>query len=120
MSKDQLARADIVVIGAGVMGASIAFQLTKNSDRKVIIVDERPPVGGASGRTFGQIRQHYSNELMIHMAIRGFEVLNNWPAEVGFGDPGYVRLGYMLIVVSEQVEACRRNIELGRGLGVDT
>ena len=118
--KERLARADIVVIGAGIMGASIAFQLTKNSDRKVIIVDERPPVGGASGRTFGQIRQHYSNELMVRMAIRGFEVLNNWPAEVGFGDPGYVRLGYMLIVVSAQVEACRRNIELGRGLGVDT
>ena len=42
-------RADIVIIGAGIMGASIAFQLAKTSDRKVVIVDERPPVGGASG-----------------------------------------------------------------------
>ena len=113
-------RADIVIIGAGIMGASIAFQLAKTSDRKVVIVDERPPVGGASGRTFGQIRQHYSNELMVRLAIRGFEVLNNWSAEVGFGDPGYVRLGYMLIVVDAQVEACRRNVDLGRSLGVDT
>ena len=119
-SKERLARADIVVIGAGIMGASIAFQLAKNSDRNVVVVDERPPVGGASGRTFGQIRQHYSNELMVRLAIRGFEVLNNWPAEVGYGDPRYVRLGYMLIVVAAQVNACRRNIELGQSLGVDT
>ncbi len=119
-SGERLERADIVVIGAGIMGASIAFQLTKTSDRKVVVIDERPPVGGASGRTFGQIRQHYSNELMVRLAIRGFEFLNNWSTEVGFGDPRYVRLGYMLIVVEAQLEACRRNVELGRSLGVDT
>ena len=119
-SGERLERADIVIIGAGIMGASIAFQLTRRSDRKVVVIDERPPVGGASGRTFGQIRQHYSNELMVRLAIRGFEVLNNWSTEVGFGDPRYVRLGYMLIVVEAQVEACRRNVELGRSLGVDT
>ena len=57
---------------------------------------------------------------MVEMAIRGFEVLNNWQAEVGVGDPGYVKLGYMLLVVEAQVEACRRNVDLGRQLGVDT
>ena len=77
--------ADIVVVGAGIMGASIAFQLTRQSGRRVVVVDERPPVGGMSGRTFGQIRQHYSNALMVEMAIRGFEVLNNWQTEVGVG-----------------------------------
>ena len=109
-----------MVVGAGIMGASIAYQLTRQSDRRVVVVDERPPVGGMSGRTFGQIRQHYSNALMVEMAIRGFEVLNNWQSEVGVGDPGYVKLGYMLLVVEAQVEACRRNVELGRQLGVDT
>ena len=118
--KERLETADIVVIGAGIMGASIAFQLTRQSDRRVVVVDERPPVGGMSGRTFGQIRQHYSNALMVEMAIRGFEVLNDWQAEVGVGDPGYVKLGYMLLVVEAQVEACRRNVDLGRQLGVDT
>ena len=118
--RERLGAADIVVVGAGIMGASIAFQLTRQSGRRVVVVDERPPVGGMSGRTFGQIRQHYSNALMVEMAIRGFDVLNNWQAEVGVGDPGYVRLGYMLLVVEAQVEACRRNVDLGRQLGVDT
>ena len=119
-SGERLGTADIVVIGAGIMGASIACQLARRSDRRVVVVDERPPVGGMSGRTFGQIRQHYSNALMVEMAIRGFEVLNDWQAEVGVGDPGYVRLGYLLLVVEAQVAACRRNVELGRQLGVDT
>ena len=118
--RERLGAADIVVVGAGIMGASIAYQLARRSGRKIAIVDERPPVGGMSGRTFGQIRQHYSNALMVEMAIRGFEVLNNWEAEVGVGDPGYVRLGYLLLVVEEQVEACKRNVDLGRQLGVDT
>ena len=73
----RLARADVVVVGAGIMGASIAFQLAGRAGRKVAVVDARPPVGGMSGRTFGQIRQHYSNALMVRMAMRGFEVLND-------------------------------------------
>ena len=114
------AEADIVVIGAGVSGASIGYQLARYSDRRVVVVDARPPVGGISGRTFGQIRQHYSNELMVRMALRGFHCIRSWAAEVGYGDPGYVRLGYMLIVTENQIDGLRRNVELGRGLGVDT
>ena len=111
---------DVVVIGAGVCGASIGYQLARNSRRRVAVVDARPPVGGISGRTFGQIRQHYSNELLVRMALRGFHCLRNWSTEVGYGDPGYVRFGYMLIVTAEQIDGLRRNVELGRRLGVDT
>ena len=111
---------DVIVIGAGVSGASIGYQLARHSDRRVAVVDARPPVGGISGRTFGQIRQHYSNELMVRMALRGFHCIGNWAAEVGYGDPGYVRLGYMLIVTENQIDGLRRNVELGRRLGVDT
>jgi len=113
-------RADIVVIGAGVAGASIGYQLACHSDRQVIIVDARAPVGGISGRTFGQIRQHYSNELMVRMAMRGFHCIRNWAAEVGYGDPGYVRLGYLLLVTENQIDGLRRNIRIGAGAGVDT
>ena len=116
---DRLAAVDVVVVGAGIMGSSIAFQLAK-SGRRVAIVDERRPVGGISGRTFGQIRQHYSNELLIEMAKYGFDTIQNWSERVGYGDPGYARMGYILMVVEDQIEACRRNVELGQSLGVDT
>ena len=112
--------ADVVVIGAGVTGASIGYQLARHSDRRVVIVDARPPVGGISGRTFGQIRQHYSNALMVRIAQRGFHCIRNWADEVGYGDPGYARFGYMLLVTEDQLDGLHHNIELGRSLGVDT
>ena len=73
-------QADILIIGGGIMGASIAFQITRRSDAKVVLVDQHPPVGGMSGRTFGQIRQHYSNELLVNLAMRGCLVLKYWRA----------------------------------------
>ncbi|WP_420610368.1 NAD(P)/FAD-dependent oxidoreductase [Candidatus Poriferisodalis sp.] len=112
--------ADVIVIGAGVTGASIGYQLAQHSDLRVVIIDARAPVGGISGRTFGQIRQHYSNELMVRIAQRGFHCIQNWDSVVGFGDPGYSRFGYMLLVVEDQLDGLRHNIELGRSLGVDT
>jgi len=120
MTADVVGRADAVVIGAGIMGASIAYQLTRRSNLDVVLIDERAPVGGMSGRTFGQVRQHYSNEILIKLAIRGFEVLADWQREVGCGDSGYVRLGYLLLVVKPQLEALKRNVALGASLGVDT
>ena len=114
------AEVDVVVIGAGVTGASIGYQLARHTDRRVAVIDARPPVGGISGRTFGQIRQHYSNELMVRIAQRGFHCIRNWSTEVGYGDPGYARFGYMLLVTEDQLDGLRRNIELGRSLGVDT
>ncbi|MBM3483541.1 MAG: FAD-binding oxidoreductase [Alphaproteobacteria bacterium] len=120
MTADVVGRADAVVIGAGIMGASIAYQLKRRSNLDVVLIDERAPVGGMSGRTFGQVRQHYSNEILIKLAIRGFEVLADWQREVGCGDSGYVRLGYLLLVVKPQLEALKRNVALGASLGVDT
>lgn len=118
--QDLVDRADVAVIGAGIMGASIAYQLAKDGKRRVVLIDERAPIGGMSGRTFGQVRQHYSNELMVRLSIRGFEVLADWRRAVGCGDSGYIRLGYLLLVVGAQLDACRRNVALGRRLGVDT
>ncbi|MGQ0669060.1 MAG: NAD(P)/FAD-dependent oxidoreductase [Actinomycetota bacterium] len=121
MSDDgALTEADAVVIGAGIFGMSIAFQLVKRGAGRVVLVDSRAPAGGNSGRTFGQVRRHYSNELTIRLANRGFEVLNTWADEVGVGDPGYVRTGYLLMVPEESMEACRGNVDLGSRCGVDT
>ncbi|MFT5112339.1 MAG: sarcosine oxidase subunit beta [Parasphingorhabdus sp.] len=119
-SNNYLNEADIAIIGAGIMGSSIAFQISRSSDKKVILIDQYPPVGGMSGRTFGQIRQHYSNEILVKLSIRGFEVLRNWQQEVGVGDPGYARMGYLLLVVEKQLAALQRNINLGQQSGVDT
>lgn len=113
-------KTDIVVIGAGVMGASIAFHLAKLSNNRVLVLDQNGPLGGMSGRTFGQVRLHYSNALTLEMAHFGMNYVANWGEEVGVGASGYVPMGYLLIVVEDQLAPCQRNVELARYLGIET
>ena len=82
--------ADVVIIGAGVMGASIAFHIaTTDPSKRILILDQHGVLGGMSGRTFGQIRLHYSNELTLQMARFGVGYVQNWDREVGVGASGY-------------------------------
>jgi sarcosine oxidase, subunit beta len=113
-------RVDVVVVGAGVMGASIAHALCAAGAGRVALIDPRGPGGGMSGRSFRQVRRHHTNEVIVRLAQRGFELIETWDEAVGVGDPGYTRLGYLLLVEGPEAEACRRNVELGRRLGVET
>lgn len=115
-----LAKADIAIVGAGVMGASIAHELAISTNEKVVVVDQTPPLGGMSARTFGQIRLHYSNELTLKMAMHGYRFFSNWAAEVGLGSCGYQPMGYLLLVVESQLAPLHSNIELARHIGIDT
>ncbi len=117
---DLIAETDILVIGAGVMGASIAFQLSRQTEQRVLVIDQAPPLSGMSGRTFGQVRLHYSNALMLQLAKRGFDIFDNWSDAVGYGHSGYVPMGYMLIVKENHLDALQRNIELAQSLDIDT
>ena len=49
-SKSVLVQTDILVIGAGVMGASIAHQLRIQTDKRITVMDQSAPLGGMSGR----------------------------------------------------------------------
>ena len=112
--------ADIVVVGSGVMGASVAFQLTRNDAGKVLLIDARRPVKGVTRQTFGQVRTHYSTMALTKVAKRSVEILKNWDDEVGFGASGYTRLGYFIVVQGEMVKPCKRNVKIGRQAGIDT
>jgi sarcosine oxidase subunit beta len=112
--------ADIVVVGSGVMGASVAFQLARNNAGKILLIDARRPVNGVTRQTFGQVRTHYSTMALTKVAKRSVQILKNWDDEVGFGASGYTRLGYFVVVRGEMVEPCKRNVEIGRQAGIDT
>ena len=57
-----LSTADVVVIGAGITGASAAFQLAQRG-LKVALVEKRFIAAGSTGKSSAIIRQHYSNEI---------------------------------------------------------
>jgi sarcosine oxidase subunit beta len=110
---------DVVVVGAGIVGTNIALQLARRGIG-VLLVDERGPAAGMSGRSFRQVRTHYSNEVTTRLAQRGIQILRDWSDHVGVGDSGYQPVGYLLAVADDQAEGCADNVALGRSLGVRT
>lgn len=113
-------RADVVVIGGGLFGTSIAYQLCRRGAGRVILLERAALGSGDSGRTFGMVRRHYSNAVTALLAMRGSHTIMHWAEEVGIGDAGYVETGYLLPVPETLVEAARDNVARLAALGLDT
>jgi glycine/D-amino acid oxidase-like deaminating enzyme len=61
-------QADIVIIGGGVMGASIAYHLARQGGGKIVLLERQGLCNGTTGRSGAIVRQHYSNDFSIRMA----------------------------------------------------
>ena len=81
--------ADAVVIGAGINGATTAFNLVKSGLKNVILVEKQLIASGGTGRSAAIVRQHYSNEVLVRLVRRSVDVFANFDDEIG-GDCGFV------------------------------
>jgi glycine/D-amino acid oxidase-like deaminating enzyme len=107
--------ADVVVVGAGVMGTSIAFQLAQRKAGKIVILDKDHVGGGASGRSSGLIRMHYSFPPEVKLALISLRMFQNWREVVGTnGD--FRKTGFVRIVHTNEVERLKQNVEMQRNL----
>lgn len=109
---------DAIVIGAGVMGASIAYNLSARG-LKVLIL-ERQSVGvGATGASSGLVRMHYDIEVDSALAWQSFHFFRNWAERIG-GECGFHRTGFLQIVAPDKSEQLRGNVEMQKRLGILT
>ncbi|HET6849852.1 MAG TPA: FAD-binding oxidoreductase [Gaiellales bacterium] len=113
-------RVDIAIVGAGIAGLATAHALTRDRAASVAIFDLSWPGSGDSGRSFSMVRRHYSNPVVARLAMAGSRTIMNWEDEVGVADAGFVRCGYLLTVPERLVDACRGNVQMLAGLGLDT
>ena len=111
--------ADVVVIGGGVNGASIAYALAARGVRRVVLVEKGAMASGASGRSSALVRMHYTNEWDSRLAWASFPVFRDWPEIMG-GPPVLTRTGFLNIVGPRYAEHLRKNVEMLRGIGIDT
>ena len=108
--------ADIVVLGAGVMGASIAFHLAKRKAGQVVILDKDHVGHGGSGRSSALIRMHYSFPPEVQLALVSSKMFQNWNEIVGA--PGdFRKTGFVRIVHPHETERLKLNVEMQRRLG---
>jgi sarcosine oxidase subunit beta len=86
---------DIVVIGAGVMGASLAWHLAAKGCRDVTVIDAAASPGeGSTGRATGGFRAQYATAINIRLSLLARQKLGRFGDEVG-GDCGYHPAGYL-------------------------
>ncbi len=108
--------ADIVILGAGVMGASIAFHLAKRKAGKIVILDKDHVASGGSGRSSALIRMHYSFPPEVQLALISLKMFQNWSELVG--QPGdFRKTGFVRIVHPNETERLKRNVEMQCSLG---
>src|SRR6478736_4706969 len=75
--------ADIIVIGAGVMGTAIAFHLAKRKAGKILVLDKDHVGRGGSGRSSALIRMHYSFPAEVQLALVSLQMFEHWSELVG-------------------------------------
>jgi sarcosine oxidase subunit beta len=109
---------DVVVVGGGVNGASIAYALAARGV-KVVLVEKGALASGASGRSSALVRMHYTNEEDARLALASFPVFRNWTELMG-GPAVFTHTGFVNVVAPQYVEHLRRNVEMLKGLGVNT
>ena len=92
----------IVIIGAGVIGTSIAWHLARRGVREITVVDRHSDFGGGSTpKATGGFRAQFGSEINVRLSLLSREKLLRFPEEVGV-DSGYRQYGYLFLARSER------------------
>ncbi len=110
---------DIVIIGGGVMGTSIALHLARRRVGRVMVLEKSYLGAGSSGKSGAIIRQHYSQPLTARMAQWSLKVFEQFDEVIG-GPPVFTRTGLVLVVNQKDRAGLEANLTMQQGLGIDT
>ncbi len=111
--------ADVIVIGAGVNGASLAYHLALLGVRRVIVLEKKVAATGATGLSSGLVRMHYTNEVEARLALSSYAYFRNWSDMIG-GECGFTETGFIRTVAPRNTEKLRANVAMLQGIGVET
>jgi sarcosine oxidase, subunit beta len=111
--------ADVIIVGAGVAGASTAFHLSRLGAGDVLVVDRDTAGSGMSSRSSAMIRMHYTFRPEVELAVRSDQMFGSWTELTG--RPAFVRrTGFARIVLPGEEDALRANVAMQRDCGART
>jgi sarcosine oxidase, subunit beta len=112
--------AEAVVVGGGVIGASVAFHLAEAEVEGVVLVERGEIASGSSGAGAGGVRAQFSDPLNVELGRRSLEAFAGFGERPG-GDIGLERPGYLFVLTREEdVAEFEHSAALQNALGVPT
>ena len=114
------ARAEVVIVGGGVVGLAIAYNLARRGLEDVVVIERGYLAEGASGRNGGGVRQQWSTELNIRLMQESVELCRRFAVDLGV-NVWFRQGGYLFLArTPEEVARLERNIALQNRCGVAT
>ena len=110
--------ADAAVIGGGVMGCSILYNLAARGVIDTVLLEQNELASGSTSRSQAILRMHYSNEVTAQMAWESLTLFREFQQITG-NPSGYVRTGYLVAVAPDDRDALTGNVAMHRRLGID-
>jgi len=97
-----LKSADVVIIGGGIVGSSIAYQLTLAGCRNVVILERESSQGkGSTGKSMGGVRAQFSTTESIQMSLFSIPFFRDFEQTMGHPS-GYRAQGYLFVATAQR------------------
>lgn len=112
---------DVIVIGGGVIGTSVAFHLTKLGAKSVLLLDRATIGSGTTAQSSGILRTHYSVRENVEIAKRSWEIFNDFANYVEDDEAscGLVKCGYLISAAEgEKLQPLRASLEQQEAQGI--
>ncbi len=111
---------DIVIIGGGVSGCSIAWHLAQRGIRNVTVVEKDFLASGSTGRCGAGVRMQWGTEMNCRLAMHSIGFFEHAQEELGYGrDIEFKQRGYLIVASTPKEERqFRKNVALQNSLGI--
>ncbi|MCD6317892.1 FAD-binding oxidoreductase [Candidatus Aerophobetes bacterium] len=110
--------AEVIIIGGGVIGTSIAYHLAKMGCKNIVILEKEYIGFGSTGKCAGGIRQQFSTEINIKLSMESRRFFEHFEEEIGYPIDFYQN-GYLILAnTEEEMKIFQQNLALQDKLGL--
>ncbi len=114
-SKIQNPKSEIIIVGSGVVGASVAFHLTEKGAKDILMLERESQQGlGATGKATGGVRSQFETEINIKMSQYSIDFFESWDFKCGYEPRGYL----FFATKESELEYLKKNVARQKSLGV--